>query len=1180
MLSKLFRYFLFDITGECSRGSPTRLGVLTLLLLLLPGLSLAAIWHVDGQVSSSGNGTNWTQAFQSIHEAVGAAAAEDEIWVKQGPYLLSSQIEIDKVVALYGGFDGTETQRSQRDWEDNTTTISGRNSVRGFYITANATIDGFTIENGYATESGTPSDNGGGIFNSESSPTINNCTFSANRANRYGGGIYNWNASPTITNCTFSNNNASDGSGGGIHNTLSSPIITDCTFSNNGAIYGGGITNNNSFPTISNCLFSNNGSNATRKGGGIFNSNSSSPTITNCTFSDNHAGEGGGIYNSDYSSPTITNCTFSGNSAYNGGGILNLYHSSPTIINSMFLGNSASFGGGILNKRSSLFIKNCTFSGNSGGILNKFSSSSSIIITNSVLWGNGDEITNRSYPSSINVTYSNVKGGYEGEGNIDADPLFVNAIEGDLHLNISSPAINSGTSKGTLVSSDFEGNPRPSGNGYDMGAYEYQFLPGGVLQFSQESYNFNENDGSITITVTRIGGSSAVSVNYSITDNTTTAGSDYIAVTGTVSWGNGDTSTKSFTVNIIDDNEVEGNETAILNLGNIIGSAELGSMNTALLTIQSIPELYKLTTNKNGAGEGSITGQGINCGSNCSKEYVENMQVSLTATPTADSIFDGWSGACSGTGTCQVNMTSVQNVTATFKLDGPPITNQCVYKITPTNRSHGSNVETGSITVSVQSGCSWTAQSNTVWANITSGSIGEGNGSVTYLITANSTSQNRSSGTLTIAGQTFTLFQNSIECSYSITPTNHSHSANAETGSISVKVPTGCQWTAHSTVPWVNVTAGHNGQGAGIVTYSIDPNTSLQNRQGTLTIAGQTFTVNQGTPPNTRPTPVVSVTPSQGKPPLTVTADGRESYDREGIIETYAWTTSDGQTASTQKTSFTFTKEGNYDITLVVTDDGNLSDSLTKPVTVSSATTYLSNLSTRARIQGGASDIIAGFGIRGKETQRILLRGISLEHGVDPELVLQNYSTQEVLGKNNNWEQDSRHTEIPRGMRPDNENDAALLRDLPKGYYTVQLSSKGAKALGIVEVIRLSKTPPVNKLFNISTRALVQGGAYDIIAGFIIKGEGLQKVVIRGTAVEAGVDPVLILQELGKSEVMAQNDNWLDSPRASEIPEHLQFGLKSTDAALLLTLPEGKYTVILTSLGAKKLGLIEVVAIK
>jgi len=131
-----------------------------------------------------------------------------------------------------------------------------------------------------------------------------------------------------------------------------------------------------------------------------------------------------------------------------------------------------------------------------------------------------------------------------------------------------------------------------------------------------------------------------------------------------------------------------------------------------------------------------------------------------------------------------------------------------------------------------------------------------------------------------------------------------------------------------------------------------------------------------------------------------------------------------------------------------------------------------------------------------------------------------------------------------------------------------------AKALGIVEVILVPQTPtPASQLFNISTRALVQGGAYDIIAG-----EGLQKVVIRGTAVDVGVDPQLIIQELGKTEVMAQNNNWQDDPWASEIPPHLQPS-KATDAALLLDLPKGAYTVNLTSLGAKKLGLIEVVAV-
>ena len=581
-----------------------------------------------------------------------------------------------------------------------------------------------------------------------------------------------------------------------------------------------------------------------------------------------------------------------------------------------------------------------------------------------------------------------------------------------------------------------------------------------------------------------------------------------------------------------------------------------------------------LTVTKNGTGSGRVSGQGIYCGSDCTEQYDAGTQVTLTTEPETGSTFEGWSGACSGSGECILSINAVKNVTATFK--------RCDYSISPTHYAHGFSADTGEVKVNTSPGCAWTARSNDIQANITSGGVGKGEGTVIYEVTTNPTLKSRQ-GTLTIAEQTFTLTQPAGQCTFNITPASHSHTGYAETGRITVTALEGCQWMAHSNNPWITISGGLNGQGTGTVTYAITTNISTQNRKGTLTISDtlteQTYTVNQAIPGNTPPTPVVTVTPSQGKPPLTVTADGRDSSDKEGIIETYAWTTSDGQTASTPKTSFTFTKEGNYDITLVVTDEGNFSDRLTKTVTVSSATTRLINLSTRARIQGGTGDIIAGFGIRGKEMQKILLRGKSLEAGVDPELLLKNYSTQEVLGKNNNWQQDARHAEIPLGMRPDNTKDAALLRDLPKGYYTVQLSSKGAKALGIVEVIRLSETPAVNKLFNISTRALVQGGAYDIIAGFIIKGEGLQKVVIRGTAVDTGVDPQLIIQKLGDAEVIAKNDNWLDSPRASEIPAHLQLN-KKTDAALLLSLPEGAYTVILTSLGVKKLGLIEVVAIK
>ncbi|MEN8220879.1 MAG: hypothetical protein ABFS56_31895 [Pseudomonadota bacterium] len=97
-------------------------------LAILPSLSLAANWHVDGEVTSSGDGTSWASAFKTIQEAIDASATFDEVWVKQGTYVLSSRINVNKWVNLYGGFDGTKTVRIQRDWKANIT------AVRGFYI--------------------------------------------------------------------------------------------------------------------------------------------------------------------------------------------------------------------------------------------------------------------------------------------------------------------------------------------------------------------------------------------------------------------------------------------------------------------------------------------------------------------------------------------------------------------------------------------------------------------------------------------------------------------------------------------------------------------------------------------------------------------------------------------------------------------------------------------------------------------------------------------------------------------------------------------------------------------------------------------------------------------------------------------------------------------------------------
>lgn len=164
--------------------------------------------------------------------------------------------------------------------------------------------------------------------------------------------------------------------------------------------------------------------------------------------------------------------------------------------------------------------------------------------------------------------------------------LFVSVAGNDYHLSATSPAIDRGTA--TLApTTDRDGNPRPSGGGWDIGAYERQTAVGspGTLQFSVAAYNVNEGGGSAVITVTRTGGSTgAVSVNYATSNGSASAGADYTAASGTLTLASGVTS-RTFSVPIREDAAVEGSETVNLALSNPTGGATLGSTSTATLTI-------------------------------------------------------------------------------------------------------------------------------------------------------------------------------------------------------------------------------------------------------------------------------------------------------------------------------------------------------------------------------------------------------------------------------------------------------------------------------------------------------------------------------------------------------------------------------------------------------------------
>ncbi len=357
--------------------------ILVLLLLCCPLVLSADVIHVPG-------------VQPTIQAGIDAAVDGDKVLVADGTYTGQGNRDIDFLGKAI-------TVRSENGAEN--CIIDCEEQGRGFNFFfsegENSVLDGFTIQNGYHAL------RGGGInCDAYTSPTITNCTFSANRASD-GGGMYCEDGSPTFTNCTFSANVADWG--GGIYCVGSSPTITNCTFSENrGPDLGGGIY----------CV-------------------GSSPKITNCTFSENRTVAAGGGIACEQGSPTITDCIFNGNGSLHcaGGGIY-CTNSSPKIFNCIFNGNDSDRGGGIYCFWAPARITNCTFSRNRGDDLGGgvYCMSSSPIISNCIIWDNSPNSI-EVYSGDPLIYFSDVQGGWPGGSNIDADPLFVSGPHGVYYLS-------------------------------------------------------------------------------------------------------------------------------------------------------------------------------------------------------------------------------------------------------------------------------------------------------------------------------------------------------------------------------------------------------------------------------------------------------------------------------------------------------------------------------------------------------------------------------------------------------------------------------------------------------------------------------------------------------------------------------------------------------------------------
>ena len=269
--------------------------------------------------TKTGKGTSWSDAAPELADALKEAkynTAIEEIWVAKGTYNplynaadgtetfckipgRGNAFVLVNNVKIYGGFAGGETDTSGRNFVTNETIMSGdigilNDTSDNCYhvaisagVVGSAVLDGFSVSNGNSSISYLPSplvntesisyDKGGGIYITESSPVIKNCSVRNNYAYNDGGGMYLYHSTPVVANCMIAGNLANKGGGIALYD-LSPASFNNCIITGNKAYiasnilshWGGGVYIHYTNPTFSNCTIAGNYHVSGNTGDGIF----------------------------------------------------------------------------------------------------------------------------------------------------------------------------------------------------------------------------------------------------------------------------------------------------------------------------------------------------------------------------------------------------------------------------------------------------------------------------------------------------------------------------------------------------------------------------------------------------------------------------------------------------------------------------------------------------------------------------------------------------------------------------------------------------------------------------------------------------------------------------------------------------------------------------------------------
>jgi len=449
----------------------------------------------------------------NLQTALGVAGNGDAIYIEVGTYTGSggAVITVTHSIAIYGGWDGSLTTPPVRKPKTLPSTIDGGLQRRGVFVGSGLTVtlDGLTITRGkyVGTEY-----RGAGLYARYANLTLRQMTFYRNAidvfavssSDAYGGGAMVSGGTLVVDSSTFQENSAwasnSSNGGGMVISYTTAATVTNSLFQDNDSWWGGGLYFwGQSGPlapfTLRDSIFTGNGrgnSPGAAYGGqaGAIYISTAKAKLEGNTIRDNKAF-------SDYGALRVSSCDvllrgniISGNECDHTSGLY-LYYASPfTVTNNIIAGNLSTtssknypavrvFGG------SGKFLHN-TIAGNHGGYGILVDSGGVATLTNTIivshtlgisvtagstsrlgatLWGSGVWANGKDWggPGTI----------LTGTLNIWGNPAFVNPAGYNYHIGSGSAALDSGVNAG--VTNDIDGEPRPVGAGFDIGADELDY---------------------------------------------------------------------------------------------------------------------------------------------------------------------------------------------------------------------------------------------------------------------------------------------------------------------------------------------------------------------------------------------------------------------------------------------------------------------------------------------------------------------------------------------------------------------------------------------------------------------------------------------------------------------------------------------------------------------------------